>query len=370
MGTTHLNVLHVTPTIFGNGGVFGGGERYVENVVGAISAAAGDDVTQAIATMGKGPSSKADRNGHALYLCETDSVAPNPLDYFSGSLWPIVERFDLIHVHQPFTECGRATLIVAAQLGKTIVATDLGGGFLSGSALDHPISLAHRIIAISRFAAGFVTTLKTPTDVVIGPVDDRFFNAPLNSEDRSGVIYVGRFLPHKGVDRILAQAPSSLPIKIAGSVYDQVYYEYLLKLAKGKNVEFYLSPSDELLMQFYSTASACIVPSVVKDYRGHIHLNSELMGITTIEALASGTPVAVARTASLPELVADCSAARIFESDIELRCVLDDIAAGRWPLPGNEHAIRSYAKQRASAKVVGVAILESYRLAIAASGGK
>ena len=359
---------------FGELGVYAGGERYVLNVVAAVQLAGGSSIRQAMVAYGQGASVRIDTGGSELHVLQTDWPSASHLDYFSSRfssrLWSIAADFDLVHVYQPFNISGEAALIVAAQLGKTIVATDLGGALLLGAAQDHPISLAHRVIAISRYAATFIGSLPCPIDTVIGPVGDQFLDAPLSSGPRAGVLFVGRIMPHKGIDRILRHAPDGLEITIAGTVVDRDYYQYLQGLVGAKHVQFILKPSEDRLLELYSQAAACVVPSVVVDYRGKVIPNSELMGLTTMEALAQGTPVAVATTTSLPELVEGASMARVFSNDAELRVVLEDVAAGRWPKVGCDGAARAYAARRFSSRAVGEALIESYRQAAVGAASK
>src|SRR5439155_4774879 len=105
--------------------------------------------------------------------------------------------------------------------------------------------LADRIIAYSDFGATFYATEK-PIEIIRGGVDGERFSPPLPGARprRDRVLYVGRLLPHKGIDQLIAALPIELPLTICGRPYDLRYYHHLQSKAEGKRVEFVTDADD------------------------------------------------------------------------------------------------------------------------------
>jgi glycosyltransferase involved in cell wall biosynthesis len=360
-------VLSVTPAVFGDNGIFGGGERYVHSVAEALShAGAGKIKPTILGFTDKSPCEYRDGSVRII-LAKTDNFAQNRLDWYGRQIWDVVRDFDLIHVHQPFTRCGEVALCAAASLGKAIVATDLGGGLPPADPANHPISFADRIIAISAFSSRLLgERASVAIRVVIGPVGDKYAEPPIVSNKKIGALYVGRIMPHKGIDRLIRAAPSDLSVTIAGKGYDSEYEAYLRSLAKGKAVQFIDNPNDDDLLRLYAGAAVHVAPSVVLDYRGRYHPNAELMGITTMEALASGTPVAVANTCSLPELIADADVGECFSNENELSDILARVHSGSWIAQYAPAKCRAFAVGNYSLDLVGRKIADVYNEALCA----
>jgi glycosyltransferase involved in cell wall biosynthesis len=155
-----------------------------------------------------------------------------------------------------------------------------------------------------------------------------------------------------------------MPVTVAGTVYDTSYGDYLKSISSGKKVTFIDTPSDRDLAELYTRSAIHVAPSVVKDYRGHFHPNSELMGITTMEALLCGTPVAVANTCSLPELISGARVGECFSNDEELELLLSRVHAGAWLSNYEPDRCSAYARERFGLAAVGRRLSESYQLAL------
>lgn len=359
-----VSVLMVTPAVFGTAGIFGGAERYVQSIASAIAGLPG----RAFRVTVLGFTQEAERSywdgSVRMILARTDSASPNRMDWYGAGLWEAIREHDIVHVHQPFTLCGEVALIAAANLNKTIVATDHGGGLPPADLRQHPASLVDRFIAVSSFSAGLSRSSElAPTDIIIGPATAIFSDMEPVQSTRSGALYVGRIMPHKGIDRLIKAAPADLPVKIAGRGSDDDFYNYLQKLASGKDVSFIPQPSDEDLLGLYAAAAVHVAPSVVHDYRGNYHPNSELMGITTLESLSCGTPVAVANTCSLPELIAGRAVGEVFRDDAELRSILMRARDRSWLTLYKPEECRRFALERYAPSVIAGKIADVYRLA-------
>jgi glycosyltransferase involved in cell wall biosynthesis len=135
---------------------------------------------------------------------------------------------------------------------------------------------------------------------------------------RDRVLYVGRLLPHKGVDRLIEAMPPELPLTVCGQPYHADYYRHLQALAEGKRVEFVTDADDATILELYRRAWANVLPSVHQDCYGNTHLAPELMGFTLLEAMACGTPAISSRVAGMPEFIDEGKTGFVFDTLEEL----------------------------------------------------
>ena len=94
----------------------------------------------------------------------------------------------------------------------------------------------------------------------------------------------------------------------------------------------------------YTRNSTCFVQaSCTEDVYGNIAPKTELMGLTTIEAMSCGLPVIVsADGGSLPELVTNPRFGAVFKDEAELGTLLRRHQAGLWPSTGASAAARAH----------------------------
>jgi spore coat protein SA len=106
-------------------------------------------------------------------------------------------------------------------------------------------------------------------------------------------------------------------------------------LAEGKDVCFLGAVPDGELPDLYRRAAVVAVPSVHRTCYGREVAVSELLGLTTVEAMASGTPVVASRVGGLTEVIVDGVTGYLVEpGDIahmrdRLRVLLDEPALAR-----------------------------------------
>jgi glycosyltransferase involved in cell wall biosynthesis len=134
----------------------------------------------------------------------------NPLDVVSWALPEALESSDLVHIHQAYTRCAEFGLLIARQQRKPVCITD-HGGFSSplGMEVGH-LELADRIIAYSDFGASFYKTSHRVI-VIKGGVDASHFRPPTVRPSRDRFLFVGRLLPHKGIDRLRPALSARVP---------------------------------------------------------------------------------------------------------------------------------------------------------------
>ncbi|MGH2556047.1 MAG: glycosyltransferase family 4 protein, partial [Actinomycetota bacterium] len=118
-----------------------------------------------------------------------------------------------------------------------------------------------------------------------------------------------RITPHKGLEVLIQALPKGARLMVAGSIGhdprppESDYPKLLAALARGKDVEF-LGPIPERdLPALYRQAVTLVLPSVERTCYGRGVAISELLGLSQLEAMASGTPVICSRVGGAPEVV-------------------------------------------------------------------
>ena len=357
-----VNVAHLTPTYFSDNSVVGGGERYVHNLVRALSTTEGFE--QTVLSVGPAEATSV-HDGTALRILRNDSPRPEAMEALSASLAAVIHDYDLVHIHQCLTGFGAYCTAIARSAGVATVGTDLGGGADALMMQHGGIELLDRVVSISAFAQRLLAGAYTgPADILIGPVDTEVFTpAPDRPRDPRMVLCVGRILPHKGVDRIIAALPPGLRLVVVGRIYDERYHALLLDMAQGKEVRFVHDADDARLVDLYRSAAVLVQASTARDIFGNVIEKPELMGLTTLEAMACGLPALVSDAGSLPELVPDARFGRVFASDDELAALLAEVAAGRWPAPGAARQAREHVVATHGMAAIGQRLAAAYRAA-------
>ncbi len=354
-----IRVAHLTPAYFGEESYVGGGERYVDYIVRALSRTG--QVRQCVFALG--PKDQLfERENIPVRILKNESILSGQPNSFSSSIWQELRGFDLVHIHQSLTVFGVYAAAITRSLGISSIGTDLGGGnddlMLRGRGLE----LLDGVVSISQYAASLLGKFFTgPHEVLVGPVDTEKFSPASNFlRQNRRLLCVSRILPHKGIDRIISALPEGLSLTIVGRVYHDEYYNLLLKLAQNKDVRFVIDANDEILVDLYRTSGLFIQASTTRDIYGNLVSKSELMGLTTLEAMSCGLPVVVSSAGSLPELVPDARFGRVFESEDELRSILLDYSNGHWPGSDVEALARLHVVSTHGMDVIGRRLLDFY----------
>lgn len=297
------SVAHLVPALFGAAGVVGGAERYALELARHMA----DRVPTRLVTFG--PVRREERIG-AL-----DVVVVGPPRHVRGQssnpfAWAAVTealRSDVIHCHQQHVFATTVTAMMGRLRGRRVVCTDLGGGGWDVSAYVSTDRLFHAHLHISRYSREvFGHQGLSTASVVYGGVDAVKFSPPPAGAPRDiDCLYVGRLLPHKGVDTLVEAVPAECRTILLGPAPDGRYLRDLHRLAAGKNVTFRHDSDDAALVEAYRAARCVVLPSVYKDRYGGETNVPELLGQTLLEAMACGAATVTTAVASLPEVVID-----------------------------------------------------------------
>ncbi|MGF7160101.1 glycosyltransferase involved in cell wall biosynthesis [Rhodoligotrophos appendicifer] len=284
-----MRVLLVTLAVFG-GNKKGGGERYVTELARALQS---QGTTVKIVVVNGLWSFAEQVNMH---------IPPTSVPY--AHFLKMVREADVIHVHQLNTPGFDHAVLASRMYKKPIVLTDHGGGSLTPG----------RLLGRARLglvdAAGFVSewskrdvdphgVIKKNT-IILGGGDHLPSSPSLPELYDFG--FIGRFLPHKGAHIAIEALPAGASIVLAGQVRDELYFQKLKQLARGKRVTFVTDASDEFVASLRFSIRYLLVPSV-ETYQHEKYSRPELLGLVALEALAAGTPVIGSDVGGLAEVL-------------------------------------------------------------------
>ncbi|GAC1484484.1 MAG: hypothetical protein PVSMB9_10360 [Candidatus Dormibacteria bacterium] len=293
-------VAVVYPILFGEEGHFGGGERYAFGLARALS----EQTPTKLVTFG--PRRRSRRDGtldievyprlHLLRGRLNNPANPGFLKALAG--------VDVIHCvgwHEMPTDLA---ILFARATGKRVFVSDVGGGAdVSLSRLVPMHRLVHRFLLLSRFAEESLPGLAGRITIIYGGVDlDKFSPAPVPRQER--VLYAGRIIPLKGIDKLIGSLPDDMAITVLGRPYDLDYFEALKRQSKGRPVTFVTDADDAALVAAYRTSRVAVLPTV-RVGPGAADDRPNVFGLTIIEAMACGTPVVCTESGPEAELVDD-----------------------------------------------------------------
>lgn len=129
-------------------------------------------------------------------------------------------------------------------------------------------------------------------------------------------LWVGRIAEVKGLDLLLKTRIDKTPLKIAGRIYEQEYYDERIKpLLEKSNAEYLGYCNEEQVISLMRNALALINPIQ----------GEEAFGIVQLEALACGTPLLSTPHGTACELIKEGENGFFFKTAAELELKLTQI---------------------------------------------
>jgi glycosyltransferase involved in cell wall biosynthesis len=297
-------ILHVVPALFGAGGVVGGAERYAIELARHMAEVAPTTLVSF------GDEERREKVGRldVRVLGGPWYVRGQRTNPVSPKLLAEVLRAGVVHCHQQHVLSSSLAAALCRATGRRVFVSDLGGGGWDVSAYVSTDRWYHGHLHISEYSrrqAGHEG--RERAHVIMGGVDaDKF--KPVDEQVEEGerpVIYVGRLMPHKGVDDLVEALPRGMRLELIGRPYHEEFVADLRRLVEGKDVRFRHDCDDADLVDAYRRALCVVLPSVYRTRYGGETRVPELLGQTLLEGMACGAPAVCTDVASMPEVVED-----------------------------------------------------------------
>jgi glycosyltransferase involved in cell wall biosynthesis len=292
----------MVPALFGDDGVFGGAERYALELARHMA----EKVPTRLVTFGKRERNETFGNLKVHVIGGAWHVRGQPSNPFAPALLAELRGADVVHCHQQHVLASSLSALACRLLRRRVFVTDLGGGGWNVSAYVSTEGWYHGRLHISEYSRRINEDHSdAKAHVIFGGVDTEKFS-PDPSVSRNGkALFVGRLLPHKGVDDLLKALPEDMALDLIGQPYGTDYVRDLEKLAEGKRVAFRQDCDDKALVRAYREAFCIVLPSVYRTMYGEETKVPELLGQTLLEGMACGAPAICTDVASMPEVVQD-----------------------------------------------------------------
>ena len=294
-------VAVVYPIPFGQEGLFGGGERYAHELARALSR----QTPTRLVTFGDGPRRRMDggleiRTHRPLRYLNGERV--NPLSF--GFLRDLRD-VDVVHCTAWNTMTTDLAVSFSHLLGKRAFITDVGGGASRTLQRFLPVPCwVDGYLLIAEQGGAQFTAFRDRWSIIYAGIDTERYR-PDPAIERRGVLFVGRLLPHKGIDTLIEAVEPGMPLCIIGRPYHDEYFALLRRLAEGKDVTFVTEAGDAEVLAAYQSAAVAVLPSVNRTVYGAWSDLPELLGFTLMEAMSCGAAVVCTRVGALEEVVVD-----------------------------------------------------------------
>jgi glycosyltransferase involved in cell wall biosynthesis len=272
--------------------------------------------------------------------------------------------YDAVHAHWWFP-AGLCTW--AAGLGQPggprLVITLHGSDvrLAQGVPASHPLMRAvlrraQAVTAVSRWLADTAGAIVPGhrIDVLPMPVDVRRFT-PTETEQRAGLLFVGRLNAQKGVADLLdalARTTSGITCDLVGDGPDRVALQARAEsLGIDHRLRWHGTLPHEALPAFYRRAIATVMPS-----------REEGLGLVAVESSLCRTPVIAYRSGGLPDVVSPAHGGTLIEPGdlVALAAAMDDAASDRPRAHTRGEAARAFAAKSFAPQQVAERYLALY----------
>lgn len=353
-------VVHVVPALFGIDGVFGGAERYALGLARSMA----QYTPTTLLTFGDQDRSETLGELQIRVIGKPWRVRGQQANPMSWSLFRYLAGADIVHCHQQHILASSLAALFCRTTGKRVFVSDLGGGGFDFSAYLSTDRWYHGHLHISEFSRRVSGHAGDPSaKVIYGGVDTMKFSPAEGVRREPVVVFVGRVLPHKGLNDLVAAMPEGLRLEIIGQPYDEQFSRDLHQMASQKNVVFRSDCDDDALVDIYRRAICVVMPSVYRTMYGHHTPVPELLGTSQLEGMGCGTPAIVTDVGGLPETVIDGITGFVVPANdpAALREKISWLAANPARVEEMGRAARSYVLEKFTWPVVARRCLEIYQ---------
>ena len=296
------HVVHLVPALFGPQGVVGGAERYALELARQMA----NEVPTTLVTFGPEDAVEQDQSLRLHVIGNPWYVKGQRNNPISRRLFSALRPATIVHCHQQHVLASSLAAVFCRLTRRRVFVTDLGGGGWDVSGFVSTDRWYHGHLHISKYSLRVFGHENHPrAHVILGGVDTEKFSPDSAVVRKGDVLYVGRILPHKGLNYLIQALPRDMGLEIIGPPDDQSFLKDLKELARGKQVSFRHDVDDDALVRAYRTALCIVLPSVYETMYGRRTSVPELLGQTLLEGMACGAPTVCTDVASLPEVVQD-----------------------------------------------------------------
>jgi glycosyltransferase involved in cell wall biosynthesis len=298
-----FRVLHIVPRLFGHqDGVVGGAERYALELARHMA----HEVPTSLVCFGDQERRETIERLQVHVIDHPWWVRQQPHNPMTLRLWEDLRHASVVHCHQQHILASSFAAAACRLSGRKVFVSDLGGGGWDVSAYVSTDRWYHGHLHISEYSRiVYGHAQQSWAHVILGGVDTEKFSPNPSVERKPRVLFVGRLMPHKGINDLINALPPGLDLELIGQPYDQRFVDDLGKMAEGKAVVFRHDCSDDALLEAYRSALCVVLPSVYRTMYGAETKVPELLGQTLLEGMACGTPAICTNVASMPEVVED-----------------------------------------------------------------
>lgn len=294
-------VVHVVPALFdAHDGIIGGAERYAFELARHMA----DRRPTTLVTFGKHSRQDTVGNLRVQVIGDARYVRGQRTNPISPALISELRNADVVHCHQQHVLASSLSAVFCRVTGRRVFVSDHGGGGwdISGYVSTDRWFNGHlHVSEYSRAINGHAANRKA--HVIFGGVDLQKFSPDAAVPRNGKALFVGRILPHKGIDDLVKALPAEMTLEIVGRPWGEDYLRELHALANGKRVVFRHDCTDQELLRAYRESMCIALPSVYRTMYGDETRVPELLGQTLLEGMACGAPAISTDVASLPEVV-------------------------------------------------------------------
>lgn len=296
-------VLHISPIYFSKDGLMGGGERSPMELAKAMTKYC---ETRYISFGKQEQSTNYEKLQIKIYkhlgFLGGNMLNPINLQFLSQIRWA-----DVVHCNQYYSIVTSFSILMAKLLGKKVFLTDRAGKGVDYN-IEHDLAkLVDGFLMVSKFHAVFFGEYGAKSTIVSSGVNENKFY-PLSGKKQDYILYVGRILPHKGVNYLVSAMDFvDAKLHIVGAPESERYFSHIKSIAMNEKVDFFplKDTADEFLLKEYNNALVTVLPSVQHDIYGYYHPTCESFGVVLVESMACGTPVICSGIGGMLEIVQD-----------------------------------------------------------------
>lgn len=164
------------------------------------------------------------------------------------------------------------------------------------------------IVTISEYMKQLWQEIVASKAVILNGIDLQQFTFMPKEAKENYAIWSGRITPEKGTHlAIQAAQKAQIPIKIAGAIYDQPYFDkHIQPLLNSQTIYMGHLDHNKLALLIGKAKLSLCTPCW-----------DEPFGLVIVESLACGTPVAAFKRGAIPELLSPQSGALAEQNNVE-----------------------------------------------------